>query len=427
MSKKIILEKDVLETINDFDAEIYEKVKMDESCLELQEIINGQLFEYYEVNDLDDQSILTVSKRKYLQEIVEQKLDQKIDSLRDRLFQMESIKEKVENLKRLELPEQRSKEWFEMRSNILTASSLADALGKGHFNTREGLLIDKTSKEEKPFFTNDIIQWGVKYEPTATTFYENINHLKIIELGLVPHPEFKIFGASPDGICDIDSPQYYAGRMLEIKCPPIRKFTEEVPEHYWMQMQGQLETCDLVECDFLQVKVIEYSSEEEYQNDKFLMYDNNEKIGYASTGYPKGLVLTFLSKNEKGNTVYEYEYAEFYQTFEQLKEWSSTIIEQEKYKNKECKFNWWKIQRYECTLVGRDRQWWLETMPKIIDFWDDVEHYRKIGNQELIDKKEARKQKRKKNPKKKSSPKYNIVQIDKKVVDSVYLLDSDSD
>ena len=42
--------------------------------------------------------------------------------------------------------------------------------------------------------------------------------------------------------------------MLEIKCPPIRKFTTEVPEHYWIQMQGQLETCDLEECDFLQVK-----------------------------------------------------------------------------------------------------------------------------------------------------------------------------
>jgi len=217
--------------------------------------------------------------------------------------------------------------------------------------------------------------------------------------------------------------------MLEIKCPPIRKFTEEVPEHYWMQMQGQLETCDLEECDFLQVKLEEYSSEEEYQNDTLLVNDI-EKIGYSSTKYPKGLVLTFLSKNEKGNTVYEYEYADFYQTFEQLKEWSSTIIEQEKYQMKECKFNWWKILRYECSLVGRDRQWWLETMPKIIDFWDDVEHYRKIGNQELIDKKEARKQKRKKNPKKKSPPKYNIVQIDKKLVDAVqntYLLDSDSD
>ena len=72
-------------------------------------------------------------------------------------------------------------------------------------------------------------------------------------------------------------------------------------------------------------------------------------------------------------------------------------------------------------------------MPKINDFWDVVEHYRKIGNQELIQKKEDRKQKRKNTKKKKStkkSPKYNVVQIDKELVDSIqtnYLLDTDSD
>ena len=433
MNKKVILEKDVLEAINEFDEQIYEKIKLELPIDEIQKTLIDQLFYDYEVNDFEDHSILTVSKRKYLSEIVEKRLDQKIDSFRERLFQISSIHEKVEKLKQLQLPEQRSKEWYELRSNILTASSLADALGKGHFNTRESLLIDKTSKEEKPFFTNDIIQWGVKYEPTATKFYEEINYLKVVEFGLVPHPEFKIFGASPDGICDVDSPQYYVGRMLEIKCPPIRKFTKEVPEHYWIQMQGQLETCDLEECDFLQVKLEEYSSEEEYQNDK-LFENENEKIGYSSTKYPKGLVLTFLSNDEKGNKVYEYEYADFYQTFEQLKEWSSKILENEKYQNKECIFNWWKIQRYECTLVGRDRQWWLETMPKIIDFWDDVEHYRKIGNQELIQKKEDRKQKRMKNSKKKNtkkkSPKYNVIQIDKALVNSIqttYLLDTDSD
>ena len=78
------------------------------------------------------------------------------------------------------------------------------------------------------------------YEPVATKFYELINNLTVLEFGLVPHPEFKIFGASPDGICDIDSPDDYIGRMLEIKCPPKRQFTDEVPRHYWMQIQGQL-------------------------------------------------------------------------------------------------------------------------------------------------------------------------------------------
>ena len=58
--------------------------------------------------------------------------------------------------------------------------------------------------------------------------------------------------------------------MLEIKCPPKRQFTNEVPRHYWMQMQGQLEVCDLEECDFLECKLVEYADEEEYYEDIYI-------------------------------------------------------------------------------------------------------------------------------------------------------------
>ena len=36
---------------------------------------------------------------------------------------------------------------------MLTASSLADALGKGHFKTRDDLLIDKSSKDPISYFS----------------------------------------------------------------------------------------------------------------------------------------------------------------------------------------------------------------------------------------------------------------------------------
>ena len=133
-------------------------------------------------------------------------------------------------------------------------------MGKGHFQTRDDLLVSKTTEEKQEISkaSRDIMQWGVKYEPVATMFYEHLNNLKIVEFGLIPHPKLSVFGASPDGITDIDSPPGLVGRMLEIKCPPKREFTHEVPKHYWMQMQGQLEVCDLEECDFLQVKIEEY-------------------------------------------------------------------------------------------------------------------------------------------------------------------------
>ena len=41
-------------------------------------------------------------------------------------------------------------------------------------------------------------------------------------------------------------------------------------------------------------------------------------------------------------------------------------------------------------------------MPEIMNFWEDVEHYRKVGNDELIQKKLDKKNKRKKKKKKKS-------------------------
>ena len=422
MDKKTILEKDIFEIISEFDLLIYDLIKKEDLMDNLLEEIKNKIYSYYDISD--EETNLNNSKKYYIEKYMEKIIGNKVDECRERLFKLKDIEMKLVKLKELELPEQRSKEWYEIRNNLLTASSLADSLGKGHFTTRDNLLIDKTSKEEKPFYTNDIIQWGVKYEPTATTFYEKLNNLTIVELGLVPHPELKIFGASPDGICDIDSPNGYSGRMLEIKCPPRRQFTSEVPLHYWMQMQGQLESCDLEECDFLQVKLLEYHSEQDYIDDKF-MENDKEKIGYASTGYPKGLVLTFLSKNDKNETVYEYEYSEFYQTYDELKEWSSKIILN--YENKKGVYNWWKIERYECTLVLRDRKWWLETIPKIIEFWEEVEFYRKNGNQELLDKKEKRK--RKKKPKKEEK-KENVIEINKEVVESLkndYLLDSDSD
>ena len=35
-------------------------------------------------------------------------------------------------------------------------------------------------------------------------------------------------------------------------------------------MQGQMECCNLEECDFLQVKIEEYDNEEEYINDEYI-------------------------------------------------------------------------------------------------------------------------------------------------------------
>ena len=432
----MIIDEDITDILKKHEIPIYMCLQNELSLVPLRTEILDTLSAMYEITDLEDTTSITQGKRYYIQNTVDRLFIAMTRDCEERLENKKRVLDQLDHLKTLVLPEQRSAEWFGMRETILTASSLADALGKGHFNTKESLLIDKTSKVKKPFITNEIIQWGVKYEPIATAYYEHLNELTIVEFGLVPHPGFPIFGASPDGICDTDAKRpEMIGRMLEIKCPPRRVFTDEVPEHYWMQMQGQLETCDLEECDFFQLKLEEYSTRDEYQKDLFTS-EGEVKVGYTGNGCLKGLVLTFKSKDELGNPVYNYEYCDLFTSYDGCIQWYQEILK--KYEDQtilydECIQNWWYITRYECTLVLRDRRWWRDTMPKIIDFWEDVVHYRGIGNQSLIDKKEARKNKRgtkkKVEKKKKPSPR-NIIKINKGIVDSLQntcVLDSDSD
>ena len=347
----------------------------------------------------------------YCQFYLDMWFQQSVDIIYNLHIRRPQIASNMKHLKRLELPEQRSKEWYDIRENLLTASSLADALGKGHFQTRDDLLMSKTSeRQEISKASRDIMEWGVKYEPVATEFYEYLYGVKIIEFGLIPHPELSVFGASPDGICDEGSPNGYEGRMLEIKCPPRRKFTHEVPHHYWMQMQGQLEVCDLDECDFFQVKLEEYYSVQDYEKD--YLFDNGIQHGLTHEGLPKGLVISYKSKDSEH---IEYVYSPWLSPLDDVGNWRDKFIEEldDNYIIVEQK--WWKIERYECTLVRRDKEWWLSVVPDIIKFWSEVVHYRKVGNEDV----QKRINGRKRGPRKK------VFEIKEPI--KGYLMDSDED
>jgi putative phage-type endonuclease len=273
-------------------------------------------------------------------------------------------RDKLNNLKKLELPEQRSPEWYELRKEILTASSLAAAIGHCHFKSRDELIYDKIV--ETPFEPNPITEWGVKYEDVAIMFYEELYNVKVHDFGLIPHPEFSAFGASPDGICDDTGNDEFLARMVEIKCPPKRKFTKTVPPHYLMQVQGQLEVCDLDECDFFQVKLEEYASFEEYCQDKFEI-DGVVQKGRTSLNYPKSAAATY-----KVGEKLSYEFLSLNPTNEEVKEWVNKHSTKENF----FEIKYWRIERYECTLVKRDKKWWIETIDKILKFYNDLNHYR---------------------------------------------------
>jgi putative phage-type endonuclease len=351
---------------NSYEDSIYENIENMEHLSSLKMNITASITKIYDFSENFEIYMLT------------NVVDYVIDDMIKKYINIERLKSQMNRLQALELPEQRSKEWYELRKGMLTASSLACALGDDHFKSRNQLILEKVENKEIPFVPNPITEWGVKYEEIATKFYESMNDLKIIEFGLIPHHNFTIFGASPDGICSNDSPNEYVGRMLEIKCPPKRKFTKTVPKHYWYQMQGQLECCDLEECDFLQVKLQEYNNFEDYSND---ISNDTFSNGKTLKGFPKGCTLTYRKMNELKCS---YLYPELFLTNDEYQNWISenrAKIESEGHEFVEAK--WWYIERYECTLVKRDREWWIQTMEKIYLFNKEVKYYKQNGVEEL--------------------------------------------
>ena len=301
-------------------------------------------------------------------------------------------KMKLTNLKKLKLPEQRSEEWYALRKKILTASSIASALDKCYFTSRDELLLGKI--EEQPFEPNPITEWGVKYEDVAIMFYEELYNIKVLDFGLVPHPVFDIFGASPDGICDDIGNDDYIARMVEIKCPPKRKFTKTVPEHYWMQIQGQLEVCDLDECDFFQVKLEEYESFEEYCKDIFEI-DGTIQNGRTVLNFPKGVVATYLIDGG-----YVYDYCPLNKSDQEIIDWvkyhKENDINDTKKSEKLFEIKYWRIERYETTLVMRDEKWWNNIIGDILKFYKDLEFYKKDNHVEILKEKIEKSKKRRK-------------------------------
>ena len=343
--------------------------------------IYSELAEFYDIkSDKENEKYVLLqiinnilSSKKHTREVIQQR------------------KKQLNKLKKLKLPEQRSPEWYKMRKNKLTASSVASALNKCHFQSRNELILSKI--EEQPFVTNPIIEWGVKYEEIAILFYEELFNVKVLDFGLIPHPSFPIFGASPDGICDDTGNDEYVSRMVEIKCPPKRKFTKTCPPHYFMQVQGQLEVCNLDECDFFQVKIEEYDDFHQYKEDQFII-DDHIVPGRTYLNYPKGVTVSYRKDKE---TTLTYFYPKLNLSNEEYEQW----IEEKKneillHGDHFIESKWWKITRYECTLIERDKVWWINTIDEILLFHNDLLKYKNDPGQLKELKKEIENDKKKK-------------------------------
>lgn len=281
----------------------------------------------------------------------------KISFIRKILPNIEHITEKINFLKSIPQPIQRTEEWYIFRHNLLTASSLWKIFGNK--SVQNQLIYEKC----KPYSIHKCapigspLHWGQKYEPVSIELYKHIYDTAITDFGCIKHPKYPFIGASPDGInTDLNNKRY--GRMLEIKNIVNREITGIPKFEYWIQMQMQMETCDLNECDFLETKFIEYNNEEEFIKDGSFVYSQNNEL--------KGIIIMF---NYDGNI--HYEYAPLYITKEQFHIWEKDILE------KNSSGEWiqnifWKLEKYNNILVLRNKLWFDSALPIIKNLWNII-------------------------------------------------------
>jgi len=156
----------------------------------------------------------------------------------------------------IELMEQGSDAWFNIRIGKVTASRVADVLAKtktGYSTTRDNymaqLVCERLTGQKGESFTNAAMQHGTETEPLAKAAYEARYDVLVDEVGFVSHPTIEMSGASPDGLVGDDG-------LIEIKCPNTAThietlLSESVPNKYYTQMQFQIACTGRKWCDFV--------------------------------------------------------------------------------------------------------------------------------------------------------------------------------
>jgi len=296
---------------------------------------------------------------------------------------------------------QKSAEWYEKRHNLITASSCAEALNENSYTTRDKFLVQKCLPNP-PFEQSVQTHHGVKYEDIATMIYEELFDVGVKPFGLIGHPNISFLGASPDGICDKwckknnkkFSTKY--GTMLEIKCPFRRVIKKEgkidgdiCPHYYWVQVQVQLECCDLDTCDFWQCTIREYNTREEWFLDVRSPLEVKKDLVIKNINTLKGAIIQLLPKNDIAsgkisvfNAKYIYPHSLDMNVIE-YENWILSQIYSLQTVNSELardyvfdRVIYWKLDDCHVQEICRDKEWFSNTYPRLKTFWDEVLYYR---------------------------------------------------
>lgn len=280
------------------------------------------------------------------------------------------IEDKINRLRNIPQPVQRTSEWYTFRHNLITASNAHKAFdSKSSVNQLiyekcQSVKSDNQSEEIKMTNLNTPLHWGQKYEPLSVIIYEHLYNTKVEDFGCLPHSKYSFIGASPDGIIiNKDSDRF--GRMLEIKNVVSREITGIPKKEYWIQMQLQMEVCDLDECDFLETKFTEYIDSKHYEED------------IVDTTSNKGIIMYFNTHELK--PFYVYKPLNITNQVD-IDLWMENTMELYQGKNKYWIKNiYWKLEKLSCVLVLRNKEWFNNNVEQLKNVWNMIEHDRIHG------------------------------------------------
>ena len=287
------------------------------------------------------------------------------------LEQIHALQKKIDYLKSKPQPEQRTAEWYTFRHNLITASNAYKAFENP--SVQNQLIYEKcvqieNKENNKPAFVNveSPLHWGQKYEPISVMYYEKEYDTHVGDFGCIQHETFSFLGASPDGInIDKKRPARF-GRMLEIKNIVNREIDGIPKKEYWIQMQLQMETCDLDECDFLETRFVEY------ENEELFLSDGSFKETFQRQ--TKGIIMYFSDHDGRPKYIYkplDMDKHEFDCWFDAQMEshpnycWIKNI--------------YWRLEEVSCVLVLRNRKWFEDNISQIKKIWNIIENERETG------------------------------------------------
>jgi putative phage-type endonuclease len=302
-----------------------------------------------------------------------------------RVDEIRGYRRQLTKLRQMPQVAQRSEEWYEMRRGRLTASAIDQALDVAkHGKSKAELVFSKSFPEyDKPFNSmgSPPLRHGIILEEMSARCYsQRLGNIRIHEFGMIPHPSMSCFGASPDGINEL-------GIMVEIKTPYRRKVDGTILQGYMWQMQGQMSTCDLPECDFVDACIkFDYRSTDGYLHD----IDANATVDH-------GVIVEYMVDG-----VNTFDYSPEYMTSEEAVRWG---METRVMRQTDKPLLPWKLHKIMITRVRFDSAMWNDLAPKIESFWEEVLTMRATGCNKPYEKEKT------KNINKSTKSKNNTVQF----------------